>query len=483
MKKSLEKFSSILEILPFALVFLFNFKFPIDSDFGWHLKQGEYFINNHQILDFNIFSSLMPGFQYINSYLLSDALEYLIFHSFSFYGIAILGALVVTLIYYFSSRIANLNFWQKTFILPLFIFLGDINTRLSFRHQILSILFLVIIIYILRVFKENPKKYLILIPIIIVIWVNSHGEFILGPITITLWTACEIFKSFIKTKKISFREEKDLILLVIASFLATLVNPYGYRIYEIVFAHLYNPGVLSKVSEWVSPFKAQETTIVLIISILIFTISLVFLAYYRKVNENLFFILFPVPFLIQAISHTRYLWIFIYLLIPLFGFVLTKTKPKNINHQRLISLIILITLYLLIGFYSFPFKSFIRPNWDTYCINVNCSPKAAEYLSREGTKGILFTQFEYGGWLIWNYPRIKTLIDGRMHVWKDKNGYSAFEEYYQLEQGIKSVENSKYSTVFINRKKPIYKKMGVLVKNKKWKLIYEDFYSEIYVRL
>jgi len=59
----------------------------------------------------------------------------------------------------------------------------------------------------------------------------------------------------------------------------------------------------------------------------------------------------------------------------------------------------------------------------------------------------LSTPYSWGGWMIWNYPDVKPSIDGRMHLWEDEKGYSAFAEYYTNVQDWESIDKSRYNNV------------------------------------
>ncbi|OGG15198.1 hypothetical protein A2773_04920 [Candidatus Gottesmanbacteria bacterium RIFCSPHIGHO2_01_FULL_39_10] len=72
-----------------------------------------------------------------------------------------------------------------------------------------------------------------------------------------------------------------------------------------------------------------------------------------------------------------------------------------------------------------------------------------------------------------------------MHLWRDENGYSAFAEYYPLEQNWSGyeIDDTEYNVVFISTRKSIYKKMLQLVDNGKWKLRYRDDDAAIFERI
>lgn len=92
------------------------------------------------------------------------------------------------------------------------------------------------------------------------------------------------------------------------------------------------------------------------------------------------------------------------------------------------------------------------------------------------------TLYNWGGWMIWNYSDMKPSTDGRMHLWRDETGYSAFEYDYYIEQTLTDIDDSKYSVVFTATYKPIFKRLQELAKEGKWRQVYKDKFSVIYLR-
>jgi hypothetical protein len=125
-------------------------------------------------------------------------------------------------------------------------------------------------------------------------------------------------------------------------------------------------------------------------------------------------------------------------------------------------------------------------NWNAYCLlqSQPCSAASAEFLQSNHLSSGLYTLYDWGGWLIWNYPDVKPSIDGRMHLWRDKKGYSFTADYDQYENGTKSLDNSPFNVVYRSTAPdPVNTEMGELVKDKKWQVAYVDDYAVIYERL
>lgn len=111
-----------------------------------------------------------------------------------------------------------------------------------------------------------------------------------------------------------------------------------------------------------------------------------------------------------------------------------------------------------------------------------CSPDSAQALKKYTPDSKILTFYNWGGWLIWNYPEIKPSVDGRMHLWQDSTGYSAFKDYYLLEQDLADVDKTNYDVVYMPPTKPIFKQMMRLVQQDKWVISYSDEYASIFVR-
>ncbi|MDP3733318.1 MAG: hypothetical protein Q8Q91_02135, partial [Candidatus Daviesbacteria bacterium] len=189
---------NLKNFLPYIFVFIASLYQPWDADLGWHLKYGEYFFKTGTILKENTFSTQMPDFIWANTSWGVDLIYYTAFALGGFLGLTILGALVVTLTFYFFSRAFDLSFWQKAVIFPFLIILEDPVNAISFRGQVFSVMLLGILMWILSAYERSGqrKKLFFLIPLFL-FWANIHGQFILGFGVLGLWFLLYFFREFI----------------------------------------------------------------------------------------------------------------------------------------------------------------------------------------------------------------------------------------------------------------------------------------------
>lgn len=475
----------ILPILPFILVFIASLYIPQDPDLGWHLKYGEYFFQHGQILRDNTFSTQMPDFKWANSSWGTDLIAYLVFNSFGFLGLTIVGAIVVTLTFYFFSKVANLTLWDQTLLFPLLLFFENPVNSVSFRGQLLSILLLGIMFYLIVLYQTQKSRKIFFIVPLFLVWINIHGQSVLGLLLFTAWIMIYLAMTYLTNDRsfnVLFRETKTLGMVLLLTVAVTLINPFGTGIYFNALTHFGNPQ-LQYIAEYL-PFDDLSVpwwNQIVVGILLIFGFMFLFFTDQHRKNLPLLgiiSILYGLAFLVR-----RYAWSLYYLTLAILKPLSEFFKPQTVKNQQISALVILILSILIALSLKNPLTQFTNMSWDKFCQDYQgCSREATQFLIDHKLTENLLTFYDWGGWLIWNYPEIKPSIDGRMHLWKDEKGYSAFEKYYPLEQNFKDVDKSKYDVVLMSPKKPTYARLIELVKKKKWRLEYEDDYAGIFVR-
>lgn len=471
---------------PLIVVFTASLYVPSDSDLGWHLKYGEYFFKNHTILRENISSTMMPGYKWINSSWATDLVTYATFSRFGFFGLSVLGALIISATLYFFAEAVKLTFWQKAFIFPLILYFEEPLFEVSFRGQLLTLFFAGILYFLFSCFEEKKRSRLFLAVPLFFLWSNFHGQFILGLGLFLLLIGFHLFQNvyYAKWKVTNILLINGLFLLGIffLSLLATLINPFGLSVYQESLRHFGNP-LQRFIIEWIPFEKFSSLWWNLAIWTILLFISFLLLLRQRKFIEKIPYVM-PALFLcLLSFYVRRYMWSMLLISIPIVQVIFSALKPFFGKIAKTIAGTLLVIVYLYIIFIKAPPENITNMDWSRFCYQfVGCSPKSAEFLKGQKFSGSLLTFYNWGGWLIWNYPEIKPSIDGRMHLWRDEEGYSAFAEYYPYEQNWKDIDKSKYDIVYMTPKKPIFKRLMELVKENKWKIAYQDEFAYVFLR-
>ncbi|SRR6266568_435611 len=491
--RKLKKFSAALpgrniltiaKILLYASVFVGALFSTVDPDLGWELKYGEYFLKYHQVLKTNYFSTIMPHYYWINHSWGADVILYALYHRFGFFGLTVAGAILVTLTFYFFAKAARLSVLHKAILFPVLLFLEYPLNFGSLRPQLMSLFLFSILIYLISEYERGRHKQIFFVVPLLLVWANIHGEFILGLAVFSLWLALHGAKLVI-TQEQEGRKNIALLgsVLVLAS-LVVLINPFGMGIYVETFTHFLNPN-LHYIIEWQPLPLFSRLWWQLVVVGALFVWSSYLLISRQLFKEAFPWILIAAIIFILSLTSRRYVWPFFYLALPFLAVLIEELHHERIKHTAAVALGAACVIVVAVLVIKSPFDKYTNYSWNTYCQARLCSSRAADYLISHhlNTDPNLLTQYDLGGWLIWNYyPQIKPTIDGRMTLWIGDNRYNALQDYIQYEYNIKDIDQSKYDVVFTSTNKPYMYRFVQLVNQGKWKIAYVDHRIAILIR-
>lgn len=234
-----------------------------------------------------------------------------------------------------------------------------------------------------------------------------------------------------QTKKIN----KSNLAILAASIIATLINPYGERLWLEIWHTFTNSYLHQFIDEW-TPGYAQISFDKLVILLLSAGLTL---KYWRKIP--LFTILLYLILLIGAISSKKQIPLWLLAALPLTGSLLKKlytekflsVKPNLALGSYLLLIFIFVLAFALHGRTTFR-TSYIMNGTFFY------PQQAIKFIENKNIPGNIFSSYNWGGYLIWQYPQKKVFVDGRMPTWFEttpvqNDSQSAFADYVSLLQG------------------------------------------------
>ncbi len=127
------------------------------------------------------------------------------------------------------------------------------------RPNLFTLLFILAISRICILFHEgrcNRRMTLWLLPLF-ALWANIHGGFLAGftllGATLAIETVFAVLSARPEGRDAARHRAIHLLLLLVGSFLATLLNPYGLALYRWLFQLLGDPFFMDLHQEWKSP--------------------------------------------------------------------------------------------------------------------------------------------------------------------------------------------------------------------------------------
>lgn len=476
----------LLAFMPLVVVFIFSLAHPLDPDLGWHLKYGEYFSLHHAMPPGNTFSSEMPGYPYVNHAWGSDVILYTVFSAFGFLGISILGAAIITATFACFSRAARLSFWEEAILFPCMLYLLNPIIEQSFRSQLLSLLAMGVLFLLV---ERMEKKVLATLPAILLLfflWANSHGQFIVGLVLYACWAGLYLLRAGLGARagqgRLPTRECTLIVATGIGAGLVSLLTPHGLAIYTEIARHAGNEFQQS-INEWQPiyldarlwwPFLAWGAALAM---------GLVIIQRQQQLLAKAHYLIPALAMYVATFQQRRHFWPMVLISLPMAAAVVGRLRPKRSAVAMAIACSLLTGAYLYGGLRQLPRQHIFAYSWDLYCRHLGCTAESAEFLQQRLNGEALLTDYDWGGWLIWNYPAIKPTIDGRMPFWRDDQGYSAYGQYLTLESGEADIDQSPYTVVYWSTKKEVlFNRLSQLAAQGKWRQVYADPFASIFVR-
>ena len=210
-------------LLFFVFSFLFRTDLSFDQDLGRHLKLGEIIVSTAQIPKNNLFSYTNPDFPFINTHWLFEVLVFWGKKTIGMQTMLVLKILMILLSVWLTIKIIPKE--KKVLLLPIgFIFLHVLRERLEFRPEIFSFLFTALTLYILQ---SRHLFLLFLLPLIQLVWINTHIYFFIGLIIQAIFLIHTLGAKLIHPPG-GIRWHLLLIIFIL-SILASLINPHGLQ--------------------------------------------------------------------------------------------------------------------------------------------------------------------------------------------------------------------------------------------------------------
>ncbi|MCX7725808.1 MAG: hypothetical protein N2053_03045 [Chitinispirillaceae bacterium] len=478
--------------------------YPItDGDIFWHLAAGREIISKRDFLYYDPFSFIPLNSVWIDIHWLFQIIMYLIERFGGIWALIFCKSFIIALSSFFivlpfknnfsnviiTFLFANLIFFQR-YLIPL-------------RPIIFSIFLISIFIFSYEKYLATHKKvYFLIISLSQLIWANSQGLFMLGPLIAFCYGFGELLNRVfaLRLKKRLFfysdLHKIDFLFLLIFPLIQifiSLFNPYHIKIFSLssrLFSQI-NPlekNIFSNfVAENIPLVKMLDTKYFPYAYITLFTFSL-FIISLLCAGSNIRFshTLLALVGFTSALMAQRNGILFTFLSLPallwnfsesIFQQPMRWWKPisKVVIEVLLLSLIFGLLLHVKLFFlWQKPLSPFSHPI------------ESVRYLQHNKLcVSPLFNADRYGGYIIWKlYPSLKVSYDTRWSM-RDK---SYFKEYIEAIKSYENFEHFCQKKGFISVLLPVapaddYLMLaGRLYHSSQWKLIYTNGIEALFVR-
>ena len=231
-----------------------------DGDTGWHIRTGQWIFAEGRFPYTDMFSFSKAGESWFAWEWGSDLWFAFLFDRAGLKGITLFAGAWIAL---FAWVILRYMVWRgANGILALLISLvavGASSLHYLARPHIFTLLFVPLSLWIIEADRRKTGNLIWLLVPLTVLWTNLHGGFLaliafLG--LLTVGSAIELAWNSgwnWKEPRVTFAPALRYGLLTLACALATVVNPYGWKLHQHIAAYLNSDWIKSVVQEFQAP--------------------------------------------------------------------------------------------------------------------------------------------------------------------------------------------------------------------------------------
>jgi hypothetical protein len=479
-----------------------------DAGTGWHIRNGDHMLATHVVPRVDYFSYTAAGKPWFAWEWLYDLAAAAIHSVAGLNGIVVFTAIVIALVFALLFRIAFL--WTNNVFVSLALtLLSAACSSIHFlvRPHVLTWLFTLLWLATLRAVQDGRTKAAYWLPLLMVLWVNLHGGFIIALmlacifVAANLWTYVTVSCPTKRAKARSLAGRFCGVTLV--SALVTLVNPYGFKLWTHVFQFLTNQFMMNSIMEFQSP-NFHWLQVKLFAALLLLSLAVVALQSGKVRALDLLLVVFAAYSGLYAARN-----------VPISAIILTLTVApvaskslSELQEQKKLSLAVrrysanldsltsrmssveqrlvchlLPAAVVLLAVFAALHGGRLGP---TQVMNAHFDDRhmpvsAVDYLAKHGIHSHIFCPDDWGGYLIYHlYPDVGVFMDDRY----DFYGEAFLRDYMQVARARPNwqtvLKRNNVNWILITPDSPI---ASVLALSPEWTPLYADNTARIFGRV
>jgi hypothetical protein len=471
-------FPAMLGAFLIARVFYSTRAFSVDPDLWWHLKNGEAILRTHHWPTTDPYSFTVGGQPWMAAEWLGDVAFAMVARlggvkALDILLIALGSAVLIALYVLATLRSGNCKagFLGAALVCSLAI------VSFNLRPQMLGYLFLVLTLIVLERFRQGHERAFWLLPPLFLIWINTHGSWIIGlGAVFAFWMAglLKIRLGELDSKLWTRGNRHQIAFVFLLCLITLLITPYGPRLamYPIEVASKI-PVSIANIIEW-QPLAFNSSGGKLFLGILVGFIFIQSAFRLRlRLEEFLLFLLG----IVMACLHVRFLLLFVPFTAPLLAAIFARWLPPYDRRKNLYAL----NAILVVGIagaiiYYLPSTADVQRR-----VKERFPVEAVNYIAKHPVPGPTYNSYFFGGYLVWALgPEHKVFIDGRSEIYERGGVLSDYMQIADLKPGALGILQSYgVKSCLIERDAPL---ATLLTATPEWRKVYSDDISAIYSR-
>ncbi len=404
-----------------------------ELDTWWHLRTGRWIVENGTVPDVDSFSRFGQGKPWLAYSWLFEWMLYGLYQEWGLTGIVVYRVLLALAIaaalhVLMARRLANpaltagLVAAAAVAMTPLLV--GE-------RPGLFTLLFSILTLDAIQSLREGTRRRLVwLLPVCYALWANLHIQFVYGLFLLGLACAAPLLDRMLGLERRGenaaawgSRGWRQLVMLTGACALATLVNPYGVHVYNVVRDYGGQKEIYQLFGELKAPEFRQVSDWVLLglAGMAVFTLG-------RRSRISSFDVLLLAAAAYFAFHARRDLWLLVVASVA----VIVQGKPPGRAEaltwpERLLAAVgVLLVVAGAVWLRGLSEETLEKQ------VAMEFPVAAAAFVEQHGYPAPVYNHIDWGGYLIWRLPHLPAAIDGRANL----HGDARIKRFADTSQGM-----------------------------------------------
>jgi hypothetical protein len=457
-----------------------------DPDFWWHLRIGQWMVQNGRLPSNDIFTFTVTSHVWTDHEYLTEILMWLVYSSLGLTALVILFGLLT----WAGFWLIYLQVRKQPFV---FVGVGLAVAAIAGspiwgpRAQMITFALSCLELYWLRSYLSGRSRKIMYFPLVMVAWANLHGGWVIGFVWLGVALAAELWGwAWNQDDPVHRMHVRRLAVVTLVSAVAVAATPHFLSLYPYPFQTQGSEAQQRLIVEWASPnFHSIELRP---FEAMIFLVPIGFALRRPSVYD----LLLALVGLGLALQNVRNIALFIAATTPVListygGWWTEYTRAHgwrfSLPPRPLFAAVTAVVLLVISGTTSLRVASSINPVHQEQLTATNYPVGAADWLAAHPDVGTrMFNQYGFGGYLAYRFypqPNRRVFIFGEAALMGD-DLLNEYADVYYVRSNWKQVLD-KYGVDYVveNRGDPL---PNLLATQPDWKLVYQDNTAVIYVR-
>lgn len=459
--------------------------FSLASPEIWvHLRTGLWILENRSVPRTGLFSrySTLPWTDSTWLYDLRLGIAYRLFGLRAIPLSLIVVRLAVALVTFFVARVGRGGFWSAVLLSAIAQY---VISDLQPLPYVVSILFFGIELqWLMRARQTGNARRLFWLPLLFVLWANLHIQFVAGLILLVFFICALLLESAIRKTRAGWISEgivpldlQQAATVALLSVLATLVNPYSFRLIPGALKAIYSPVGFEHFAEMSAMHFRRPQDFVLMLLVMF-----AYLALGRKRALDLFAWITLLAGTLLAFRIARDGWFVVVPAIAVLsdGFQFgsaSESRRSMLPHRQRIWVAALTAVAVVTAMVRVPRSDQLMSR-----ISQRFPVKACDYIEAKHLPQPLFVTYDWGGFVTWYLPQYPVAVDSRVELY----GSDVLDAYFDVVTGKKLLESEPMvttsGTLLLERQYAMSKALTDLpALSARYRQVYSDEIASVFV--